>query len=61
MKRLAYSKGKARRAKLECEMIIVQPEASLKSVTDDSLRLIATTELYLTKTTQASFRVFISP
>jgi hypothetical protein len=61
MKRIAYFKEKARRAKLEFEMIIVKPGASLKCVTDDSLRLIATTELYLTKTTQASFRVIISP
>jgi hypothetical protein len=61
MKRLAYFKEKARRAKLEFEMIIVQPGASLKSVTDDILRLITTAELYLTKTTQASFRVIISP
>lgn len=60
MKQLVFFKDKARRAKLQFEMILVQPGASLKTVTDDSLRLLATTELYLTKTTQASFRVVIS-
>ncbi|MDE2733696.1 MAG: DEAD/DEAH box helicase family protein [Gemmatimonadota bacterium] len=61
MKQLAYFKEKARRTKLEFEMILVQPGASLESITDDSLRLLATTELYLIKTTQASLRVVISP
>jgi hypothetical protein len=61
MKGLVYFKERARRAKLEFEMILVQPGASVKNVTDDSLRLLATTELYLKKTTQASFRVVISP
>ena len=61
MKLLVYFKEKARRAKLEFEIILVQPGASLKTVTDDSLRLLATTELYLSKTTQAQFRVILSP
>ncbi len=61
MKGFAYFKEKARRAKLNFEMILVQPGASVNSITDDSLRLLATTELYLIKTTQASFRVVISP
>jgi superfamily II DNA or RNA helicase len=61
MKQLAYFKEKARRTKLEFEVILVQPGASRKTVTDDGLRLLATTELYLTKTTEALFRVVISP
>ncbi len=61
MRHLSYFKDKARRSKLLFEMILVQPGASLMSVTDDSLRLLATTELYLRKTTQASLRVIISP
>jgi hypothetical protein len=61
MKQLTYFKEKSRRTKLEFEVILVQPGASLQTVTDDSLRLLATTELYLRKTTEASFRVIVSP
>lgn len=61
MKGLAYFKEKARRAKLQFEVVLVQPGASIKTVTDDSLRLLATTELYLMKTTEATFRVIVSP
>ena len=61
MKQLAYFKEKGRKAKLEFEVILIQPGASVQTVTDDSLRLLATTELYLMKTTEASFRVVVSP
>lgn len=61
MKGLAYFKEKARRAKLRFEVVLVQPGASISTVTNDSLRLLAMTELYLTKTTEAAFRVIISP
>jgi hypothetical protein len=60
MKRLSYFKEKSRRTKLEFEMILVQPGASVSTVKDDALRLLATTELYLTKTTQAKLRVILS-
>jgi hypothetical protein len=60
MKALAYFKEKSRRAKLDFEVVLVQPGVSVQSVTDDSLRLLATTELYLIKTTQASLRVVVS-
>jgi superfamily II DNA or RNA helicase len=60
MKKLAYFKDKARRAKMDFEVILVQPGASISSVTDDALRLVATTELYLVKTTQAKFRIILS-
>lgn len=60
IKQLYYFKEKARKAKLEFEMILVQPGASIRTVTDDILRLLATTELYVEKTTQAKFRVVIS-
>ena len=53
MKGLAYFKEKARRAKLQFEVVLVQPGASVSTVTDDSLRLLATTELYLMKTTRS--------
>lgn len=60
MKRLSYFKEKARRTKLELEMVLVQPGASIATIKEDALRLLATTELYLTKTTQAKFRVVLS-
>lgn len=60
VKQLAYFKEKARRAKMEFEMILVQPGGSVQNITDDALRLLATTELYLFKTTQAKLRVVLS-
>ena len=60
LKLLAYFKEKSRRAKLDFEVVLVQPGASILTVTDDSLRLIATTELYLMKTTEAVLRVVVS-
>ncbi len=60
MRELVYFKEKARRTNLSFEVILVQPGASVQTMTDDSLRLLATTELYLKKTTQASFRVVLS-
>jgi hypothetical protein len=60
MKKLAYFKEKSRRSTLDFEMILVQPGASITTVTDDALRLLATTELYLVKTTQAKVRVILS-
>ncbi|PPU07743.1 DEAD/DEAH box helicase [Xanthomonas arboricola] len=61
IKDLSYFKEKSRRARLEFEMMLVQPGGSVTSITDDALRLLATTELYLLKTTQAKFRVVLSP
>jgi superfamily II DNA or RNA helicase len=60
MKLLTYFKDKARKSTLQFEVILVQPGASIGSITDDALRLIATTELYLFKTTQAKVRFIIS-
>jgi superfamily II DNA or RNA helicase len=60
MKLLTYFKDKARKSTLQFEVILVQPGASIASITDDALRLIATTELYLFKTTQATVRFIIS-
>lgn len=60
MKLLAYFRDKARRSDLKFETILVQPGASVTTITDDALRLLATTELYLFKTTQASYRVILS-
>lgn len=60
MKLLSYFKEKARRSKLQFEVILIQPGGSVATLTDDILRLLATTELYLVKTTQAKFRVVTS-
>jgi superfamily II DNA or RNA helicase len=60
MKKLAYFREKARRCKITFEMVLVQPGASIKTITDPALRLLATTELYLVKTTDARFRVVLS-
>lgn len=60
-KLLSLFKDKSRRSKLQFSMILVQPGASLSTISDEALRLLATTELYLSKTTQAKFRVVLSP
>lgn len=60
LKELSYFKEKARRSKIEFEVILVQPGASASTITADALSLLATTELYLTKTTQAKLRVVVS-
>lgn len=61
MKTLSYFKEKSRRARLEFEVVVVQPGISARDINEDGLRLLATTELYLVKTTEASFRVVVSP
>ncbi|WP_018141228.1 DEAD/DEAH box helicase [Thioalkalivibrio sp. ALJ7] len=60
MKLLSYFKEKARRSQVDFEVVLVQPGATVDTVTPDILRLLATTELFLTKTTQAQFRVVVS-
>lgn len=60
MKILSYFKDKARRSRVDFEVVLVQPGASVETVTPEILRLLATTELFLTKTTQARFRVVVS-
>ncbi|WP_319408759.1 DEAD/DEAH box helicase family protein [uncultured Desulfosarcina sp.] len=60
MKLLSFFKEKARKSKLEFEVLIVQPGGSAASISDDILKLLGTTELFLVKTTQAKFRVIVS-
>ena len=60
MKLLSFFKEKARKSKFEFEVLIVQPGASATVASDDILKLLATTELFLVKTTQAKFRVVVS-
>ena len=61
MKLLSYFKEKARKSTLDFEVYIVQPGGSAAAMSDDILKLLATTELYLVKTSQADFRVIVSP
>ena len=42
-------------------MILVQPGGSASDINPDALKLLATTEVYLFKTTNADFRVILSP
>jgi hypothetical protein len=60
MKALSYFKDKARRSGMKFEIVIVQPGASVANISDDCLRLLGTTELYISKTTQAKLRVVVS-
>lgn len=60
MKLLSFFKEKARKSRLEFEVLIVQPGVSAATVSNDILKLLATTELFLIKTTQAKFRVIVS-
>lgn len=61
IKQLSYFKEKARRSKLQFEVVIVQPGGSKASLSPDILKLLATTELFLKKTTQGDLRVVVSP
>jgi superfamily II DNA or RNA helicase len=57
---LSYFKEKSRKSKIEFEVVLVQPGASADSVTVPILQLLATTELFLKKTTDADFRVVLN-
>ena len=57
LKKLIYFTEKSRKSKLKFEVIIVQPGLRKSSVSDKMLKLLATTELYLKKTTEADFTV----
>ncbi len=56
-KKLSYFTDKARRSKIKFDIIIVQPGLKKSTASQDMLKLIATTELYLKKTTEADFRI----
>ncbi len=61
IKQLSYFKEKARRSKMQFEVVIVQPGGSKATLSADILKLLATTELFLKKTTQGDLRVVVSP
>ncbi len=60
LKKLAYFVEKARRSTVKFEVIIVQPGISKSAISNDMARLLATTEVYLKRTTEAEFRVVTS-
>jgi superfamily II DNA or RNA helicase len=60
IKQLAYFRDKSRRAAINFEVIIIQPGASIATINEDALKLLATTEVYLKKTAAAGFRVILS-
>lgn len=59
-KLFAYFRDKAMKKPLKFHVIIVQPGLSKSSLTTDVLRLLGTTELYLAKTTEGTFKVIVN-
>lgn len=58
---LSYFVEKSRKAKVSLRVAIVQPGLSAGRMSDDIARLLATTELFLKRTTEAEFQVICSP
>jgi len=56
LKVLTYFVEKSRKVRLSFQVIIVQPSVSAKSYSPDMAKLLATTELFLKRTTEANFR-----
>lgn len=57
LKTLAYYVEKSRKAHVKFEVLIVQPGISADTLSADMSKLLATTELFLKRTTEADFRV----
>lgn len=55
-KLLSFFVEKSRKVHLSFEVIIVQPSVSQSSYSEDMAKLLATTELFLKRTTEAEFR-----
>lgn len=60
LKALSAFVNMSRKRPVRFEVIIVQPGLSRESLTDAMAKLLATTELFLVRTTEASFRVVCS-
>jgi hypothetical protein len=60
LKTLAYLVEKSRKVPTKFEVILVQPGVSRAQITPDMAKLLSTTELFLKRTTEASFRVVTS-
>lgn len=57
LKDLSYFVEKSRKSLIKFEVVLVQPGMSRASISSDMTKLLATTELFLKKTTDAEFRV----
>lgn len=57
LKTLSYFVEKSRKSTIKFEVIIVQPGLSRTELSSDMAKLLATTELFLKRTTDAEFRV----
>lgn len=60
MKELLGFKKLSKFASIELEIVLVQPGLSKAKVTDEILKLLGSTELFLQKTSRANFRVICS-
>jgi superfamily II DNA or RNA helicase len=60
LKTLSYFVEKSRKMPVKFEVILVQPGISKASLTSSAAKLLGTTELFLKRTTEASFRVVTS-
>ena len=60
LKELSYFKKQARRSRIELNVVVVQPGLSKCKISDDILKLLASTELFLKKTSDANFSVICS-
>lgn len=60
LKLLSFFAEKSRKTTVKFEVIVVQPGFSRSSITPDMAKLLATTELFLKRTTEAEFRVVAS-
>ena len=60
LKELSYLKKQARRSRIKLNVVVVQPGLSKSKVSDDILKLLASTELFLKKTSDANFSVICS-
>ena len=56
LKKLSYFVEKSRKAKLSFGVVIVQPSVSEETYTPAMAKLLANTELFLKRTTEADFR-----
>lgn len=57
LKKLAYFVEKSRKASIKFEVLIVQPGISPSTISPSMAKLLSTTELFLKRTTDASFRI----
>ena len=60
LKELFYLKRQAKRSRIKLNVVIVQLGLSKSKISEDILKLLASTELFLKKTADATFSVICS-